>query len=300
MTIVISGRISNSKSLNGLEKSDNGILASIRMRLSNLLRIGGLLLLAGVGHVHAQQPPSMEGVRQMYQFGGAPKKENLPPIRKVSPGTAKGVQPPVSPSSTAVMHLGSRYTLLLVNKETDRAEPVDSLRTFKNGDCLALEFEANRSSYLYVMNRQSDGNWIPLFPSAEMQDQANSLDPGQKVRVPKGYCFEIGDPPGVETLLMVLSRDPRDFAQLYEGIQGSSQPASSPQSSKPAETLVANGQMVNSTIDQMSQKFGGRNLAIRRVSPQQASQEPPHAVYVVNASDRPSATLVSRIEIRHR
>ena len=179
----------------------------------------------------------------------------------------------------------------------------DSSRTFRKGECVAIELQANRSAYLYVMAKQSDGNWIPLIPSAEMPGEINVLDPGMKVRAPKGYCFEITDPPGTETLVVVLSRDPRDFRSLYEGIQGASPAPSEPKpaSVRPDVVQFASARPVNSAVERIAEQFGGtRNLAIHRIAQPQAPDEPQYSVYVVNRSDRPSSTLVARIEINHR
>jgi hypothetical protein len=198
------------------------------------------------------------------------------------------------------MHLGLRYTLLLVDANTNT--PTDSTRVFKQGECVAIELESNRSGYLYVMNRQSDGNWAPLIPSSQAPEETNTLDPGKRIRVPKEHCFQIDDPPGTETMVVVFSRDPRDFMQLYEGMKGSTPAEAAPNPRRKAadQTLVADAGKVNSAVDQITKQFGTRNLSIRRLDQPKTPQERPHSVYIVNVSDRPSSTLVARIEIRHR
>ena len=61
--------------------------------------------------------------------------------------------------------------------------------------------------------------------------------PGKKIRAPKEYCFEISDPPGTETLFVVLSRSPRDFFELYDAIKAPAhlvrQPAPKPPRRRP-------------------------------------------------------------------
>ena len=105
----------------------------------------------------------------------------------------------------SVPHLGFRYTVALVNQTSGKAESVDPDRDFRKGECVRIELESNQSGYLYVLSKQSSGTWLPLFPSPEMPGESDVIDPGQKVRAPKDYCFEINDPPGTETLFVALS-----------------------------------------------------------------------------------------------
>jgi hypothetical protein len=259
------------------------------------------------------QAPAPGGARELYYFG-AGAKDKLPPIQRASaprqssaPGPQhKAVQPdpapeapPPSPEAAAV-HLGLRYNVVLVDQPSGRSEVVDPDRMFKKGDCLAIEFDANRSGYLYVMVKQSSGTWQPLFPSPEMSNEANQIDPGQKVRVPRGYCFEISDPPGTETLFVVLSRDPRDLFDLYRGIKGEQAPPSPPGRTRPDAVQLASASIVNNAVAQMAKQFGTRDLVIRKVAQAVDSRDVPNSVYVVNASDKPTSTVVTQLQIRHR
>jgi hypothetical protein len=210
------------------------------------------------------------------------------------------VTPVAAEDAASVAHLGFRYTVALVNQTSGKAEAVDPDRDFRKGECVRLEVESNHSGYLYVLSKQSSGGWLPLFPSSEMPDESNVADPGQKVRAPKDYCFEISDPPGTETLFVVLSRSPRDFFELYDAIKN-------PPSAAPANTTRSNSnpvQMadmrVNSAVEKMAKTFGTRDLIIRKVTPVADRQDSDYSVYVVNGSDRPSSTVVKKVEIRHR
>src|ERR1019366_293806 len=190
--------------------------------------------------------------------------------------------PGAAVEAASVPHLGFRYTLALVNLTSGKAEAVDPDRDFRKGECVRIEVESNHSGYLYVLSKQSSGGWLPLFPSSEMPDESNVLDPGQKVRAPKDYCFEIADPPGTETLFVVLSRSPRDFFELYDAIKN-------PPSAAPANTTQSNSnpvQMadmrVNSAVEKMAKTFGMRDLVIRKVTPAADRQDTDYSVYVVN------------------
>ncbi len=268
-----------------------------------------LTVLAATACLAQQEPPQpVKGARELFFVGAAPKDE-LPPVRRSALPAASQVER-AAPGSTAdreaalrALHLGLRYTLLLVRSRGDRGQPVDSERNFRKGDCVALELEANRSGYLYVLSKQSNGDWVPLFPTPELTDQSNRIDPGQIVRTPKRACFEIDDPPGTETLFVVLSRDPRDIYELSEGIQGA-----------PGPTQLASAGRINSAMDRIAGQYGTRDLPFTEIakpmakaaSAQKAAAKPADngdvepAVYVVNGSRKPASTLVTKVEISHR
>jgi hypothetical protein len=268
----------------------------------------------------AQQPAPAEGARELF-FAGAAPKDALPPVRqsaapaKTAPATVPTASQPghATPGSAAAlraMHLGLRYNLLLVSARGDRGQPVEPERNFRKGDCVALELEANRSGYLYVLSKQSSGDWVPLFPTPELSDQSNRIDPGQIIRTPKQACFEIDDPAGTETLFVVLSRDPRDIYELSESVKG---PGDRPQPSSGPNQVAAAGR-INSAVDRITQEYGTRDLPFKQVSKPAAQTAPVHktsakpadkaelenAVYVVNGSSKPAATLVTKVEILHR
>ena len=282
--------------------------------------VGLMAFVAVGGGLVAQQPqsqPKTEGTRDLYYFG-ATQKDTLPPIRKAStavrakstpaPTLSAGTEAdraPVTPGeavdAASVPHLGFRYTVALVNQTTGKAVAVDPDRDFRKGECVRLEVESNHSGYLYVLSKQSSGGWLPLFPSSEMPDESNVADPGQKVRAPKDYCFEIGDPPGTETLFVVLSRSPRDFFDLYDAIKSPATAAPANTSKSPANPVqLADARMVNSAVEKMATTFGTRDLVIKKVTPGADKQDTDYSVYVVNGSDKPSSTVVKKVEIRHR
>jgi hypothetical protein len=252
------------------------------------------------------------GARELFYLAVA-RKDTLPPITRASapaaPKAPAGAVPaPPStdsaPAPVPVVHLGIRYNLLLVD-DANQGVAVDSDRVFRKGDRLAIEVEANRSGYLYVLARQSSGSWQPLLPSAEMSGESNVIDPGGKIRVPKAYYFEIQDPPGSEHLVLVFSRDPQDFYELYQGIRKqNAAPAASP--APPYDPRVSEGpqladaSLVDSAVARMRQQFGGRDIAIRKVAQPLSPGEPAGSVYVVNSSDKPASSVVTEIEVRHR
>ena len=295
------------------------------MKIYTWIGLTGILAVAGGLLAQSQKPKKkVEGARDLFYFG-ATQKEALPPLPRTSTqksprpaaapiqtagsAQAKTPPPPVTPAAAAArvaepeatLHLGFRYSIQLVNQTTGATESVDPDREFKKGECVRVEVESNQSGYLYVMSRQSSGGWMPLFPSSEMPEETNVADPGQKVHAPKDYCFEIDDPAGTETLFVVLSRSPRDFFELYDAIKasGSTSPDSNSKAPSSAVQLADAGRM-NSAVEKMAKNFGTRDMVIKKVTPAPETKETDYSVYVVNGSDKPSSTIVKKVEIKHK
>jgi hypothetical protein len=243
-----------------------------------------------------QPPQPASGARELFYSGTAPKDTLPPPQAAKPPATPTRSTKAAPPApSTGALNLGLRYTLLLVGKSGAGGQVTDPERNFRKGDCVAVNLESNRSGYLYVLAKESSGDWSPLFPEAGSQEENNRIDPGQVVRVPKHSCFEIEDPPGAENLFVVLSRNPRDIDELAESIKNP-------------------GGKTNLAVDHVAQQFGTRELSYRAVVNSEPANTPPtstptktapkktpeHAVYVVSGSGKPASTLVTRVEIRHQ
>lgn len=213
----------------------------------------------------------------------------------------------VSPNPE-VSHLGLRYSLLLVDKTTGNAKPVSSSQTFYEGECLSLEFQSNRSGYLYVFNLGSSGAWRPMLPTAEMSDEGNFVSALTTTRVPATHCFRISGPPGSEHLFVVLSRNPQEVDELNRSIRnGAAGEPEHPPQQDAGGTVVA---MVNS-LNQEVQKLAslkGRDLEIQEVGGTKNSTSPAAedfgalepAVYIVHTSATPSDKVVTEIHITHR
>ncbi len=245
--------------------------------------------------------PATSGARELFYLAVAPK-EKLPPITRASahPPKPQPGSPPATaqdPAPPPAVHLGIRYNLLVVDAN-NHGTTVDADHMFRKGDQVALEIESNHSGYLYVLARQSSGQWLPLLPSPEMADQSNVIDPGKRIRVPQNYTFEIQDPPGSEHLVLVFSRDPQDFYELYQSIK-KQQSDPPPPVRQPAGGVQVADAGVNKAVADMEQKFGTRDLVIRKVNQPLGSGEPAGSVYVVNGSNTPTSSMTTEIEIRH-
>ncbi|MEO8593405.1 MAG: DUF4384 domain-containing protein [Candidatus Solibacter sp.] len=287
------------------------------MGIQNITGLMGILAIAGTLAAQQQPPKKVEGARDLFYFG-ATQKDALPPLQRTSaPRVAKPLVPPTQTAgntpgkgpvvpvpapaadASATLHLGFRYTVQVVNQNTGKAAAVDPDRDFQKGECVRVEVESNQSGYLYVMSKQSSGGWLPLFPSSEMPDESNVADPGVKVRAPKDFCFEISDPPGTESLFVVLSRSPRDFFDLYDAIRSPSSAPAGNVKAPAAAVQMASAGVMNSAVEKMAKNFGTRDLVIRKVTQAADTKETDYSVYVVNGSDRPSSTVVKKVEIKH-
>ena len=90
-----------------------------------------------------------------------------------------------------------------------------------------------------------------------------------------------------------------DLYKLDESIKNKPEPAS-PSKSAGQPMLIADARTVNSEVARMADQSGTRDLLIRKISQPADAQEPPHSVYVVNGSDKPSSSIVAEIKIQHR
>ena len=107
----------------------------------------------------------------------------------------------------------------------------------------------------------------------------------------------------------MLSRDPRDIFELSDSVQGRPGDHSQPSS---GQTQLASAGRINSAVDHIAEEYGTRELQFRQVAKPAAQPAPvrktatpadkaelENTVYVVNGSKKPSATLVTKVEIRH-
>lgn len=259
-------------------------------RYVNLYRLkySSLVLLLAAG-LCPQQDQAQDGTRQLYYLETGPK-ETLPPIAPAS-------TTPIPPAKSQVKHLGLHYNVVLVDASGHR-RPISSERVLQAGDCFAIDLHSNRSGYVYVFAKQSSGSWIPLLPSAEMPDESNILDPERTLQVPKGHCFEVRNPPGDETLFVVLSRNPSDFYELYENFKSGANGTGN--HSAPQHLQFAEASRLDAAVEHLDQRFGTRDIAITKVQTSHDNAEPVGSVYVVNTSSRPTSSIVTTIIVRHR
>jgi hypothetical protein len=259
-----------------------------------------VVLLGAAAGAPAQQQPEPEGARELY-YRAMVQKDSPPPVRRVA-ARSGGAPASAAPDNTGALHLGLRYNLVLVDADSGAAQSAAPDRMFRAGECFAIDFESNRAGFLYVLAKQSSGSWHPLLPSADpdMATESNAIVPGKKIRVPREHCFELQNPPGVETLFVVLSREPRDSFELYENIKAPAPQAPDAPRRTSAAVQVAEARVTDGEVARMREQFGSRDIAIRRVSQPLGAAEPAESVYVVNSSSSPSSNLAAQIDVHHR
>src|ERR1700693_1295713 len=219
------------------------------------------ILLCAAAGAQARQQAEPEGARELY-YRAMVQKDPPPPARRGAARSGGGAAAPIIPVSTEAMHLGLRYNLVLVDADSGRAQSAAPDRMFRAGECFAIELESNRAGFLYVLAKQSSGSWHPLVPSTEpdMATESNVIVPGKKIRVPLQHCFELQNPPGVETLFVVLSREPRDSFELYENMKA---PAAAPAPNTPrrpaAAVQVADAGVTDGAVARIREQFGTRD-----------------------------------------
>lgn len=254
--------------------------------LSGFLKatIGGILILisglAGFS-ASAQSAPDADGTRQLYYLSGGN-----------------------NPSRSETTHLGLKYSLVLV-KDRGMTVPIPADRVLQKGDCFAINLEANRAGHLYVLAKQSSSVWRPILPSSDMAGETSMLDPGKRVRLPLRDCFAIEDPPGSETLFVILSRDAKDYYELYSAIKERDALEAAAAESKGKARVQETGlrladSRLNHAVDDMTSRFGSRDIVIRKMSDLPSRTDQPESVYVVNASSKATTSISATIVVKHR
>lgn len=196
--------------------------------------------------------------------------------------------------------LGLRVGLLhiLPSGKTVEADPDAQ---FKPGDRLRLAVEASAPGYLYIINRGSSGTWTPLFPSPDIPDASNRVEPGRTHDIPSGYGFTVHDPPGVEKLFIVLSRVPiQDVASLTEEMsRQSEEPAPATRPPKKESMMAMLIPRFDDAAVNRLRELHARDLIIEKVNEHTAGQRKETAVYAVNPNQARTAKVVLDFAIRH-
>lgn len=154
---------------------------------------GGKGSAAGKSNKPATRPGGAGSVTA--QAGGGAANDTGAQMLKAS---AEGVRP---------IALG--YTVLLKDG-VGRLSFVDAAHEFKTGDSIAIALETNADGYLYMFNASDGRNPELLFPNAQLDGGANTLQAHARATFPAdlSYDFRFTDPAAKEHLFVVLSREP--------------------------------------------------------------------------------------------
>ena len=113
----------------------------------------------------------------------------------------------------ALRPLALGYTILMKD-DTGRLYVADASREFKTGDRFAVALETNADGYLYLFSAENGRDPELLFPNAQIEGGANTVQAHARATFPSGpaaeveYFIDVTDPPATEHLFIVFSRRP--------------------------------------------------------------------------------------------
>ena len=204
--------------------------------------------------------------------------------------------------------LGVRYTIEKVTNGA--AEPVSIHSVFHSGDRIRISVEVNDTAYLYVISRGSSGTWSPLFPSKDVEDGSNRVEPGRKYDIPtgKGHVITFRDPSGAERLFIVASRVPEPSLEklMYAIHNGQGASPSAPAQTAPdpgVKLLMASAEPIgDQTVGDL--RAYSRDLIVEDASAE-AQPDPSGAgrdksFYAVNPTGSPYSRVVADITLNHQ
>ncbi|HLJ47004.1 MAG TPA: DUF4384 domain-containing protein [Bryobacteraceae bacterium] len=203
--------------------------------------------------------------------------------------------------------LGLRVSLVKITND-GRTVEVDSDASFRPGDRLRLNVEVSDPGYLYIVNRGSSGTWTPLFPSADIPEASNKVQPGTKYQVPQGAYFTVSDPPGEEKLFVILSRNPElDMGTLASDMSQRDkttpiQPTHHTQTdTQPnVKQYAVNLPPINDDAVNRLRTTYSRDLIIEKVDETTPGTQKEKAVYAVNPTAGADSKVVLDVGIKHR
>jgi hypothetical protein len=154
-----------------------------------------------------------------------------------------------------------------------RAVPADS--AFKTNDRIRFEIESNTPGFVYLLPQGSDSTWDVLFPSAEVRNSDNRLEPMHAVQIPREQDFIFDQISGQERVFVVLSPSRvTDLGRLLNLVSG----GDSPPGGAPA--------LFKSISTPMSRALASRNLKIYENNGAESGDQ--YATYAINADLRES------------
>jgi len=244
---------------------------------------------------------SVEKAREPELAGNGPQR----PAARVP----SSVQAPViNASDHRARALGLRYTIEKVANGS--AEPVSIHSVFHSGDRIRISVEVNDTAYLYVISRGSSGTWAPLFPSKDVEDGSNRVEPGRKYDVPagQGHVITFREPSGTEKLFIVASRVPEPSLErlMYAIHSGQGGSPSTPAQTAPdsdVKMLMASAQPIGDEAVGDLRTYS-RDLIVEDAG---AAAQPEHSgatqdksFYAVNPTGSPYSRVVADVTLNHQ
>jgi hypothetical protein len=210
---------------------------------------------------------------------------------------------PVIQAGYSSVPLGLRYTVQKIYRDQTTDESRDT--KFHAGDQVQLSLEVNDTGYLYVVTQGTSLKWRALFPSAEIENGDNRVQPAHTYTLPPGRkAIGFDDQPGEEHLFVILSRQPvTEIDGLIFSLKGGRQtPAKDARPDQPADpVLTASAELEDSQIVRMRATYT-RDLIIEDLGDpghQKGGQQTDKSVYVVNPKGSADSRVVADITLSH-
>jgi hypothetical protein len=249
--------------------------------------------------VPAKKKVPKQAPKTLAQNPTGTEKSPLPaqkPADAVSRNSSTETIVPVSSVSEEAAPLGLRYSIL---KRTGPGDvEVDPDTNFRSGDRIRLRIAVNTDGYLYIVNRGTSGNWKLLFPSTQIADGGNHVQPNRQYEIPPGSVFTFDEQAGEEKLFLVFAHKPvSDLEDLIYSLSGGRKIRDS------FRPLVAQANIEDKLISQLRTLYS-RDLIIEKVDDKAtappSAPEKEKAVYVANPSRDADARLVADITLLHK
>jgi len=293
----------------------------------------GLLLASVVlGALSAQQTPKRElTARQLFYGAGpapspkplasakapakTPPRSTATPARPVEIATADPRPVPhqpspaaaAAPAQTAPMPangeppLGIRYTVLKLGPGDVPAE-VSPDTEFHSGDHIRFSVEGNAPGYLYIINQNANGTWVPMFPSADIDSGSNHIQGWRPYTMPPQQKLTFDSDAGTENLFIVFSRQPEpDLEKLIYSLKAGKAPAKTAETPVESDrSLIVAANIGNPLVERMRNSLGSRGLIVEKVDVNTPGDRKETAVYVVNPTGSADARVVADLHLVHK
>jgi Domain of unknown function (DUF4384) len=183
--------------------------------------------------------------------------------------------------------VGLKYRILLKTPDCDIRD-VDSSHKFRTSDRIRLWFESNVDGFLYVLDKQSSGVEILLFPHPEINNGTNNVERGISYPVPVTDWFIFKGVPGEERITAIVSKTPlKVVPQLARE-----------QDQKPIS--------IAAVLEELRRSVSSRDLVlfqekapVSRLTPQPILSAATQSTVVVNTSKTNNTAVYTEIRLRH-
>jgi len=195
--------------------------------------------------------------------------------------------------------LGLRYAVLR-RDAGGQFQEIDPDTSFRSGDRIRLNVDANTSGYLYVVMQGSSGTWKPMFPSPEVEEGNNRVDGWRSYAMPPNSRIVFDEQTGTEKIFIVFSRAPEPDLEnlIYSLRNGKAAPASTPQAPQRSKQMTVVASVDNATVGRLRNVYS-RDLIIEAVTPSTPGEKKETAVYVVNPTGADESRIVADLALVH-